>query len=154
MVSEFGHLCYLYTPSHLKFLPLLTVKLLSSPKLKEPVLVRLRMNDRTTLRSSVHFCTHLFCNQFACTARSTHPNFQCSASHYRALRIDLTIRTTFSAKSVLCAPFRQLLPRIHRVLSALLLFTFATASHTCVDHDYWIASVTRVGHSVCTNFCS
>ncbi len=60
MVSEFGHLRYLYPLSRLKLLPLLTVKLVSSPKLKKPVLVRLRTNDRTTLRSSVHFWTHFF----------------------------------------------------------------------------------------------
>ncbi len=57
---EFGHLRYLYPPSRSKLLPLVTVKLLSLSKLKEQVLVRFHLNDRTILRNSVHFCTHFF----------------------------------------------------------------------------------------------
>ncbi len=72
----------------------------------------------------------------------------------RSLCIDLTVCATFSAQSVLCVPFCQSLPQIHCLLCALLPFAFATTSFTCVDDDYWIASVTYAGRSVCTDFCS
>ncbi len=158
---KFGHLRYLYSPSRLKLSPLVTVKLLSSPKLKEPELVRLRMNNCAMLRNSVYFCIHFFatnspvlhiwCIQiFSAPPRTIMP----SASHYRALRIDLTVRATFSTQSILCVPFCQSLPQIHRILCALLPFAFATASYNCISRDYRIASVTHAGPSVCTDFCS
>ncbi len=153
MVSKFGHLRYLYPPSRLKLSPLVTVKLLSSPKIKEPVLVRLRMNDRAMLRSSVHFCTH-FLRPIYLYRMFDASKFLVLRLALPCLRIDLTVCETFSAQSILRVPFRQSLPRIHRVLCALLPFSFASASHTCVNRDYQIASVTHAGCSVCTDFCS
>ncbi len=100
MVSEFGHLRYLYPPSRLKLSLLLTIKLLSSPKLKEPVQVQLCMNDRATLCVSVHFCTHFFATNSPVPHIRRIQIFWRSASHYHILRIDL-VRS--SVPSLFCA---------------------------------------------------